>query len=216
MSDTFITTDPENIETFEQADAWLEQAGAKPAFGDDACCAAALAADALRARGDIDPQTYAAVYGNPDYITDESLAGDLKLSDRERRILGVETRPPATAQERRNSRAKRALDALIRAEQDPGSRGYLIGTRDRVRAGQLQADEAWVTGLEISAGLRGVGAVLAEAPPEGKPTITERVNAGIDVDLEQEQRDWERHEARFDHDDPAERADAAYEREGDR
>jgi hypothetical protein len=83
--------DFEDIATFEQADTWLEAAGSK---GDDdsgpldqADAIARILADALRQRGAIDPQTYAAVYDNPDYATDEALLGDVLLTDLERRAI---------------------------------------------------------------------------------------------------------------------------------
>ena len=79
---------PDPVETWEQADRWIE-------FHSDPRTdhpMMAIIADALRARGAIDPQTYTAIWGNVDYTYDVTLWDGLPLTENEMAWLGEVTR----------------------------------------------------------------------------------------------------------------------------
>lgn len=81
-----IPAEPTDEMTWAEADAEVRTNGRQLGPVD---ALAGLVADALRQRGSIDPTTYAAVHGNPDYITDEALLGDLFLNGHERAAIAA-------------------------------------------------------------------------------------------------------------------------------
>lgn len=85
---TETPSSPDDVATFADADRYLAELGDERQLT-AADALACLVADALRQRRAIDPQTYVAVYANPDYVEDRDLRGDLKLTDRERMVLAM-------------------------------------------------------------------------------------------------------------------------------
>lgn len=79
----------EEISTFSDADRYLAETMAPgPAdASDDDTVLACLLADALRSRGKISPQEYAAIYDNPDYVRDRTLHNCMDLTWAEDRFL---------------------------------------------------------------------------------------------------------------------------------
>ena len=104
--------DADAIETWDDADLWVAEQGLMPY--DAASALACVLAEALRNRADIDPQTYAAVFGNPDYVTDEALSGDLKLNAGERAVVaavgGADAGPAARVWDRLTIAQKRSVN----------------------------------------------------------------------------------------------------------
>lgn len=87
MGTSAIAYLPDEIETWDQAELWKAVHGRS-----DDHPLTTLIADALRARGAIDPQTYTAIWGNTDYLSDVTLWDGLPLTENEMAWLGEVTR----------------------------------------------------------------------------------------------------------------------------